>query len=48
MSELLDRLVTWNLHPGKLVTDTFNLEEAALAYNVADSARSGKVGFIWQ
>ena len=48
MSELLNRLVTWNLHPGKLVTDTFNLEEAALAYNVADTARHGKVGFVWQ
>jgi hypothetical protein len=43
MSELLDRLVTWNLHPGKLVTDTFNLDQAALAYNVADAARRGKV-----
>jgi threonine dehydrogenase-like Zn-dependent dehydrogenase len=48
MAELLDRLVRWNLHPGKLVTDTFNLEEAAVAYNVADAARSGKVGFVWQ
>jgi len=48
MSELLERLVTWNLHPGRLVTDTFNLEEAALAYNVADAGRRGKVGFVWQ
>ena len=48
MSELLERLVTWNLHPGRLVTDTFNLEEAALAYNEADAGRRGKVGFVWQ
>lgn len=47
MSELLDRLVTWNLHPGRLVTDTFNLEQAAEAYRVADAAGSGKVGFVW-
>jgi threonine dehydrogenase-like Zn-dependent dehydrogenase len=47
MSELLDRLVRWNLHPGTLVTDTFNLEQAALAYNVADAASSGKVGLVW-
>lgn len=48
MSELLDRLVTWNLHPGQLVTDTFNLEKAALAYEVADAARRGKVGIVWE
>jgi len=47
MSELLDRLVTWKLHPATLVTDTFNLEEAALAYRVADAAGRGKVGIVW-
>jgi threonine dehydrogenase-like Zn-dependent dehydrogenase len=48
MSELLDRLVAWNLHPGTLVTDTFDLDQAALAFSVADAANSGKVGFTWQ
>jgi len=47
MAELLDRLVQWKLHPAKLVTDTFNIEEAALAYHVADAARRGKVGIVW-
>lgn len=48
MSELLDRLVTWKIHPDKLVTDTFDLEQAALAYEVADTAKRGKVGIVWQ
>jgi len=47
MSELLDRLVEWNLHPGTLVTDKFKLEEAAAAYKVADAATRGKVGIVW-
>lgn len=47
MSELLDRLVRWNLHPGRLVTDTFGIEEAAQAYEAADAASGGKVGIVW-
>jgi threonine dehydrogenase-like Zn-dependent dehydrogenase len=46
MVELVERLVRWDLHPDRIVTETFDLEEAARAYEVADEARSGKVGIV--
>ncbi|WP_298802572.1 zinc-binding dehydrogenase [uncultured Pseudokineococcus sp.] len=48
MGELLDNLVRWDLHPERLVTATFPLEEAAEAYRTADAAAGGKVGVVWQ
>ncbi|NNH22667.1 hypothetical protein HLB09_06065 [Pseudokineococcus marinus] len=47
MGELLDNLVRWDLHPERLVTATFPLEEAAEAYATADAAAGGKVGVVW-
>jgi len=47
MAELLERLVRWDLHPERLVTATFPLEEAAEAYRTADAATGGKVGVVW-
>ncbi len=47
MSELLERLARWGLHPEKVVTSTFPLAEAAEAYRVADSGAGGKVGITW-
>ncbi|WP_298988715.1 zinc-binding dehydrogenase [uncultured Pseudokineococcus sp.] len=47
MGELLDNLVRWDLHPERLVTATFPLEEAAEAYRTADAAAGGKVGVVW-
>jgi threonine dehydrogenase-like Zn-dependent dehydrogenase len=47
MSELLERLVRWNLHPGRVVTDTFSIDQAATAYEAADAANGGKVGIVW-
>jgi threonine dehydrogenase-like Zn-dependent dehydrogenase len=46
MTELVDRLVRWDVHPDAIVTETFALEEAARAYELADEARSGKVGIV--
>jgi threonine dehydrogenase-like Zn-dependent dehydrogenase len=46
-AELLDRLVRWDLHPQVVVTDTFALQEAARAYEVADAGGAGKVGITW-
>lgn len=47
MSELLGNLVRWDLHPERLVSDTFSLEDAERAYAVADAALGGKVGITW-
>lgn len=46
MQELAERLARWDLHPERIVTDRFGLEEAAQAYAVADEALSGKVGIV--
>jgi threonine dehydrogenase-like Zn-dependent dehydrogenase len=47
MAELLTNLVRWNLHPEKVVSDTFPLHRAAEAYRMADAAASGKIGIVW-
>jgi len=44
MTELLDNLARWQLHPDRVVTDTFGLDDAAEAYLVADAGLGGKVG----
>jgi threonine dehydrogenase-like Zn-dependent dehydrogenase len=46
MEELVERLVRWDLHPDRTVTDTFPLAEAADAYRVADSGTRGKVAVV--
>ncbi len=43
MEELLEQLVRWDLHPERVVTHRFTLDEATEAYRVADAGRSGKV-----
>jgi len=47
MQELLDNLVRWGLHPEKVVSHTFPLEQADEAYRIADAGASGKVGIVW-
>ncbi|WP_380174308.1 zinc-binding dehydrogenase [Kineococcus sp. DHX-1] len=47
MAELLTNLDRWDLHPERLVTDTFPLSQAAEAYQTADAAQGGKVGIVW-
>jgi threonine dehydrogenase-like Zn-dependent dehydrogenase len=46
MAELLERLVRWDLHPERVVTDRFALADAARAYEVADAGARGKVGIV--
>jgi threonine dehydrogenase-like Zn-dependent dehydrogenase len=48
MTELLENLARWGLHPEKVVTDTFPIDQAASAYEVADSGAGGKVGIVWE
>lgn len=46
MEELVERLVAWDLHPERTVTDRYGLEDAESAYAVADQGRSGKVAIL--
>jgi threonine dehydrogenase-like Zn-dependent dehydrogenase len=43
MEELVERLVTWKLHPADLVTHRFELEKVDQAYSLMASGRCGKV-----
>jgi threonine dehydrogenase-like Zn-dependent dehydrogenase len=43
MEDLLQQLDRWSLRPSAIVTDEFGLEEADLAYQVADRGSAGKV-----
>jgi len=43
MEDLLGHLDRWRLHPEVVVTDRFSLDDAALAYALADSGTAGKV-----
>jgi threonine dehydrogenase-like Zn-dependent dehydrogenase len=43
MEELVERLVTWKLHPAELVTHRFSLEHVDQAYSLMASGRCGKV-----
>lgn len=47
MAELLHQLDRWGLHPEQVVTQTFQLEQAADAYAAADAAQGGKVAIVW-
>jgi threonine dehydrogenase-like Zn-dependent dehydrogenase len=46
MGELLALLDRWGLHPERIVTDRFPLEDAERAYRVADEGAAGKVGLV--
>lgn len=46
MEELLELLVRWNLHPDRLVTHRFGLDQAPEAYRTADGGAAGKVAIV--
>lgn len=48
MQELTEQLVRWELHPERIVTDRFDLEQAGDAYALAEHGRSGKVAIVMQ
>ncbi len=48
MRRLLVLLDRWDLHPERIVTHRFALEEAAEAYNIADGGSMGKVCIVWE
>jgi threonine dehydrogenase-like Zn-dependent dehydrogenase len=43
MEDLLVHLDRWQLRPSTIVTDTFTLDQAAAAYDLADRGTAGKV-----
>lgn len=46
MEELLGHLDRWRLHPERIVTDRFSLDQADRAYEVADQGTTGKVCLV--
>ena len=46
MTELVERLAVWGLHPEVIVTDRFDLTDADVAYRLVDEGRAGKVALI--
>ena len=48
MEDLVGLLVRWGLRPEQMVTDRFEIADAAEAYRTADAADGGKVAFTWQ
>jgi threonine dehydrogenase-like Zn-dependent dehydrogenase len=47
MEELVERIVRWNIHPDKLVTDTFALQDADKAFELMAAGKSGKVAIVF-
>jgi threonine dehydrogenase-like Zn-dependent dehydrogenase len=48
MEDLVELLVRWRLRPEEMVTDRFEIADAAQAYRTADAADGGKVAFTWE
>jgi 2-desacetyl-2-hydroxyethyl bacteriochlorophyllide A dehydrogenase len=46
MRELLENLDRWGLHPERIVTHTFGLDEVDAAYRTADSGVGGKIAIL--
>jgi threonine dehydrogenase-like Zn-dependent dehydrogenase len=46
MEDLLEHLMRWNLHPDRIVTHRYSLEQADEAYRVADQGAAGKVCIV--
>jgi threonine dehydrogenase-like Zn-dependent dehydrogenase len=47
MADLLEHLVRWDLHPDRIVTHRFRLDEADEAYRIADQGAGGKVCIVF-
>jgi threonine dehydrogenase-like Zn-dependent dehydrogenase len=40
---LVERLVRWNLHPEKIITHRFSLEQSSEAYRLMAAGKYGKI-----
>jgi threonine dehydrogenase-like Zn-dependent dehydrogenase len=47
MEDLVELLARWKLHPDVLVTHRFKIVDAAVAYELFDAGKTGKVAFVW-
>lgn len=47
MEELVERLVSWGIHPHDLVSDRFSLDQVADAYALMASGKCGKVAVVF-
>lgn len=47
MEDLVEKLVAWKLHPERIVSHRFTLDQAPEAYRVADEGQSGKVVIVF-
>jgi len=47
MEELVERLVRWNIHPSRLITHRFTLDQAPDAYALMASGACGKVAVVF-
>jgi len=47
MEDLVERLVRWNIHPERIVTHRFSLDESAEAFRLMDEGKCGKVAVVW-
>ena len=47
MEELVERLVRWQIHPERLVTHRFGLEQAHKAYELMAEGKCGKVAVVF-
>lgn len=47
LADLLEHLVRWNLHPERIVTHRFPLDQADEAYRIADRGAAGKVCIVF-
>jgi threonine dehydrogenase-like Zn-dependent dehydrogenase len=48
MIDLVEHLVRWDLHPDRLVTHRFALDQAREAYALFDEGKTGKVAIVWE
>jgi threonine dehydrogenase-like Zn-dependent dehydrogenase len=48
MEELVERIVRWGIHPEKLVTHQFSLDQADRAYALMASGKCGKVAVVFE
>jgi threonine dehydrogenase-like Zn-dependent dehydrogenase len=47
MEELTERLVRWDMHPERIVTHRFPLEQVAEAFKLMDEGKCGKVAVVF-
>jgi threonine dehydrogenase-like Zn-dependent dehydrogenase len=47
MEDLVERLVRWDLHPERIVTDKFALDQISAAFDLMDKGKCGKVAIVF-